>query len=163
MPLCGDNDIDDTSRKPFLYQTCNVPDLFFPDTFVSRSCLLDYGCDESTSFTSDEYMLLPFLEDSIETKNRYQDSSVSEDSSIYVAIHQLKSCNQESNVTSYPDWDPVECLDPQLFIRNLLDLSGPSILPQSSGEAKSVTLVLDLDGIKILFFLHPIVSCFHTS
>ncbi|PWA52390.1 FCP1-like domain, HAD-like domain protein [Artemisia annua] len=145
LPMCGDNDIDDTSRKPLLYQTCNVSDLFFPDTFISRSCLLDYGCDESTSFTSDEYMLLPFLEDSIETKNRYQDCNVSEDSSIYVAIHQLKSCNQESNVTSYPDWDPVECLDPQLFIRNLLDLSGPSILPQTSGETKSVTLVLDLD------------------
>ncbi|XP_071735828.1 uncharacterized protein [Rutidosis leptorrhynchoides] len=131
----------------FDYQTCNVSDLFNPDMNVSSSCLLDYESNESSSVSGDEYMLLPFLEDSIESINHhYEDDNnvdsepviVSDDSNIYMAIHQLKTCNHESDVNSYLDWDPFECLDPQMFIKNLL-------APKPLKETKSITLALDLD------------------
>lgn len=134
----ADHDIDDNTRKLCEYQNYNVTDLFIPDMIVSSSCLLDYNI-------GDEYMLLPFLEDSIDTEKRYEDCEP--------VIHNLKSCNGESDVNSYPDWDPAECLDSQMFIRNLLDFSGPSILPQKL-ETKSITLALDLDGIKTFAFLN---------
>ncbi|KAK9074390.1 hypothetical protein SSX86_006988 [Deinandra increscens subsp. villosa] len=151
LSSCGDDDIDDNIRKSCDYQNCNGSDLFVPDMSVSGSCLLDYECDESSRFPGDEYVLLPFLEDNIKTENRYEDGSiysepviVSEDSNIFVAIHQLKPCNQDSDVNSYPDWDPAEFLDPQMFIRNLLDFSEISSSSRPS-RTKSITLALDLD------------------
>lgn len=135
-------------------QICNVSDMFIPDMIVSSSCLLDYEHDESSTFSGDECILLPFLEDNIETANRYEDSN------IYVAIHQLKPCNQDSDVSSYSDWDPSEFLDPQMFIRNLLDLSEVSTSSCPS-KTKSITLALDLDGMRyesIRFFLFIIIS-----
>ncbi|KAI3818427.1 hypothetical protein L1987_12234 [Smallanthus sonchifolius] len=148
LPLCGD-DVDDTIRRSCDYQNCNGSDLFIPNMIVSSSCLL--GCDESSRFSGDECILLPFLEDNIETQNRYEDGSIysepvmiSEDSNIYVAIHQLKPCNQDSDVNSYPDWDPSEFLDPQMFIRNLIDLSAIST-SSCTTKTKSITLALDLD------------------
>nr|XP_043624252.1 uncharacterized protein LOC122595856 isoform X1 [Erigeron canadensis]XP_043624253.1 uncharacterized protein LOC122595856 isoform X1 [Erigeron canadensis] len=150
LPSHGDNDVDDNSRNSF---HCNASDFFISDMIVSSSCnaisgatsLLDYERDESSIFSGDEYMLLPFVEDSMENNSHYEDSS------IYMAIHQLKSGNQESDITLYPDLDSAECLDPQMFIRNFLDLSetstssGSSMSPRESRETKSVTLVLDLD------------------
>ncbi|XP_076929729.1 uncharacterized protein LOC143594264 isoform X2 [Bidens hawaiensis] len=135
-----ENDLDDTIREP-----CEYSEPFIPDMIVSTSCLLDNECDESSRFLGDECMLLPFLEDNIETKNRYEDGVysepviVSEDSNIYVAIHQLKPCNQDSDANSYPDWYPRDFLDPQMFLRNLRDLS------EIPTKTKSVTLALDLD------------------
>ncbi|KAL8249594.1 hypothetical protein R6Q59_006462 [Mikania micrantha] len=144
-----DDDFEDTIRNSCDYQNYNGSKFLIPDMIVSSSCLLDYDCDESSRFSGDEYVLLPFLEDNIETKNHYEDGSVysepviiSEDPNIYVAIHQLKSCNQDSDVSSYPDWDPTEFLDPQIFIRNFLDLSQIS---SSCPKTKSITLALDLD------------------
>lgn len=144
------------------YQSCNVSDFFISDMSVSTppipsdtTCLPDYGCDESTIFFDDDYLILPFLEDSIDTskenlddddddndddgiRNRLEPVMVSEESGLYLAIHQLKSCNQEIEVNNiYPEWDPAECLDPQMFVRNLPDLS--------QVERKTVTLALDLD------------------
>ncbi|XP_076951413.1 uncharacterized protein LOC143624746 [Bidens hawaiensis] len=136
-----ENDLDDTIRD-----SCEYSEPFIPDMIVSTSCLLDYECDESSRFLGDESMLLPFLEDNIETKTRYEDGGVysepvilSEDSNIYVAIHQLKPCSQDSDANSYPDWDPADFLDTQMFIRNLRDLS------EIPTKTKSVTLALDLD------------------
>ncbi|KAI3764173.1 hypothetical protein L2E82_14176 [Cichorium intybus] len=133
----------------------NVSDFFISDMIVSSSrnernsaystiseatCLLDYERDELSRFSFDEYMLLPFLEDSIESNSQNED--ISEESSIYVAIHQLKPCDLESDLNSFPEWDPSECLNPQMFIRNFLDFSE---MPQELKEPKSITLVLDLD------------------
>ncbi|KAI3498067.1 hypothetical protein L1887_33793 [Cichorium endivia] len=133
----------------------NVSDFFISDMIVSSSrnernsaystiseatSLLDYERDELSRFSFDEYMLLPFLEDSIESNSQNED--ISEESSIYVAIHQLKPCNQESDFNYFPEWDPSECLNPQMFIRNFLDFSE---MPQELKETKSITLVLDLD------------------
>ncbi|KAL4586344.1 hypothetical protein LXL04_010980 [Taraxacum kok-saghyz] len=133
----------------------NVSDFFISDMIVSSSrnersysystiseasCLLDYERDELSRFSFDEYMLLPFLEDNIESNSQQEDFT--EESSIYVAIHQLNPCNQESDLNSFPDWDPSECLNPQMFIRNFLDFTE---IPHESRETKSITLVLDLD------------------
>lgn len=150
----GDSSNSDSNSNSCEYQSCNVSDFFISDMIVSTSpvseatCLPDYGCDESSMFFDDDYLILPFLEDSIDTCNDSDDSinhsepvMVSEESSLYLAIHQLRSCNQETDVNMYPDWDPSECLDPQMFVRNLLDLS--------EVERKTVTLVLDLDGMDI--------------
>lgn len=157
----GDKDSDSNNTNSCEYQSCNVSDFFISDMIVSSSpiteatCLPDYGCDESSIFFDDDYLILPFLEDSIDTSNDSDDSinrsepiTISEESNLYLAIHQLRSCNQEPDVNAYPDWDPSECLDPQMFIRNLPDLSEvetnlcPTILPC---ESKTVTLALDLD------------------
>lgn len=150
----------DEDRNSCEYQSCNVSDFFISDMSVSSppierssssygiteaTCLPDYGCDESNIFFDDDYMILPFLEDSIDTCNKEEDDSrnslepvmVSEESSLYLAIHQLRSCNQEIEVNNYPEWDPAECLDPQMFVKNLPDLS--------EVERKTVTLALDLD------------------
>nr|XP_043620959.1 carboxy-terminal domain RNA polymerase II polypeptide A small phosphatase 2-like isoform X2 [Erigeron canadensis] len=124
-------------------------------SITEATCLPDYGCYESNLFFDDEYMILPFLEDSVDTRNDPDDCinhseavMVSEESNLYLAIHQLKSSNQDPDVNLYPDWDPSECLDPQMFIRNLPDLSevGTNLCPATlPGERKTVTLVLDLD------------------
>nr|XP_043624254.1 uncharacterized protein LOC122595856 isoform X2 [Erigeron canadensis] len=132
----------ETIFSPILESIDNEPNIF---DYGGATSLLDYERDESSIFSGDEYMLLPFVEDSMENNSHYEDSS------IYMAIHQLKSGNQESDITLYPDLDSAECLDPQMFIRNFLDLSetstssGSSMSPRESRETKSVTLVLDLD------------------
>ncbi|KAJ0489971.1 hypothetical protein HanHA300_Chr12g0450041 [Helianthus annuus] len=91
LPSCGDDDVNDTLRM-----SCEYSDLFIPDMIVSSSRLLDYEYDESSRFFGDECLLLPFLEDNIQTENRFVDGSVysepvivSEDSNLYVAIHQM--------------------------------------------------------------------------
>ncbi|XP_071715811.1 uncharacterized protein [Rutidosis leptorrhynchoides] len=159
----GDTDSDSSNRNSSEYQSCNVSDFFISDIErgsiydnTGATCLPDYGCNESTMFFDDDYMILPFLEDSIDTCNDSDESlnhSVpvvmpSQESNLYFAIHQLRTCNQAPDVNTYPDWDPSECLDPQMFVRNLPDLSEaetslcPNVLPW---ERKTVTLVLDLD------------------
>ncbi|GKA31960.1 HAD-like domain protein [Tanacetum coccineum] len=157
-PSLGSNDSDSSNRNLCEYQSCNVSDFFISDMIVSSSpyteatCLPDFGCDESFTFSDDDFMLLPFLEDSFDTCNESDDSinrtgsgMVSEESNLYMAIHQLRSCNPEidSDVNTYPEWDPAECLDPQMFIRNLPDLS--ELETNVRHERKTVTLVLDLD------------------
>lgn len=158
----------------------NVSDFLISDMIVSSSrnernsayttiseatCLLDYERDDLSRFCFDEYMLLPFLEDSIESNSQHEDDSsnthpkpviASEESSIFVAIHQLKEYEYDMN--SFPEWDPLECLNPQMFIRNFLDFT--EIPQESSRETKSVTLVLDLDGKKNDFFF---IDNFHVK
>ncbi|KAI3741512.1 hypothetical protein L1987_59186 [Smallanthus sonchifolius] len=158
VPSLEDEDSDSINKNSCEYQSCNVSDFFISDMIVSSSpieeaiCLPNYECDESSIFLDDEYMILTFLEDSNDCDDRIKNCSepvmASEESNLYRAIHQLTSCNQELDVNNYPDWDPAECLDPQMFIKNLPDLSEvetnlcPTVSPW---ERKTVTLVLDLD------------------
>ncbi|KAK9064350.1 hypothetical protein SSX86_015732 [Deinandra increscens subsp. villosa] len=158
LEVSEDKDSDSTKKNSCEYQSCNVSDFFISDMIASSSpidgetCLPDYGCDESCIFLDDEYMMLPFLEDSNDLDDSIKNCSdpvmALEESNLYLPIHQLRSCNQEPDVSNYPDWDPAEYLDPQMFIKNLLDLSEvetnicPTVLPW---ERKTVTLVLDLD------------------
>lgn len=97
-------------------------------------------------------MILPFLEDSLETNN-VQDNSLCEDSigdsadsSLYSAIHQLKTCNQES-VNTYQDLDQAECLDTDIFFRTTP--LPTNTISEELLKKKSNTLVLDLDGMEI--------------
>ncbi|KAM0054787.1 putative protein-serine/threonine phosphatase [Helianthus debilis subsp. tardiflorus] len=156
LEVSGDKDSDCINEVSCEYQSCNVSDFFISDMIVSSSpiedgtCLPDFGCDESSIFLDDEYMLLPFLEDSNDcddnVKSYAEPVMASEDSNLYLSIHQLRSCNQDPY--DYPDWDPSECFDPQSFIKNLPDFSDaetnlcPTVPPS---ERKTVTLVLDLD------------------
>ncbi|KAJ0927980.1 putative protein-serine/threonine phosphatase [Helianthus annuus] len=152
-PSLEDKDSDSINKNSCEYQSCNVSDFFISDMIVSSSpvdeptCLPDYGCDESSIFLDDEYMVLTFLADSNDCDDRIKNSSepimASEESNLYLAIHQLTSCHQEPDVNNYPDWDPAECLDPQMFIK-LPDLSEVET-NLSPWKRKSVTLVLDLD------------------
>ncbi|KAK9056018.1 hypothetical protein SSX86_027105 [Deinandra increscens subsp. villosa] len=157
VPSLEDKDSERINKNSCEYQSCNVSDFFISDMIVSSSpieeatCLPHYECDESSIFLDDEYMILTFLEDSIYSDDRTTIFSEpvmsSEESNLHLAIHQLKSCNQEPDVNNYPDWDPAECLDPQMFIKNLPDLSEveSNSSPTGSPWERTVTLVLDLD------------------
>ncbi|KAL8192236.1 hypothetical protein R6Q57_027903 [Mikania cordata] len=158
VPSPEDTYCDSINKNSCEYQSCNVSDFFISDMIVSSSpteeatCLQDYECDESSIFLDDEYMILTFLEDSNDYDDRIKNISepamASEESNLYMAIHQLKSCNQEPVVNNCPEWDPAECLDPQMFIKNLPNLSEveTNLHPTLSlCKRKTVTLVLDLD------------------
>ncbi|KAK2993921.1 hypothetical protein RJ640_012795 [Escallonia rubra] len=165
LPL-GADDSDDNSRSSSGYQTCNVSDFYFSDMIVSglpiegnsvhddfteTTSLADYKCDEPSTFFNENYMILPFLEDTMESSkghdSRLSEETVtdSDDSSLYLAIHQLRSCNQEPDVNTYLDWDQAEFFDPHMFIRNLPDLSDVAPNSHSAQKMKLITLVLDLD------------------
>ncbi|XP_057462513.1 uncharacterized protein LOC130752705 isoform X2 [Actinidia eriantha] len=174
--LLGADDSDDNSISSCEYQTCNVSDFYIFDMLVAglpiegnsdydditdSTCLLDYKCDESSKLfdVAEECMILPFLEDTMESSSYLNGRTCkdtildSDDSSLYLAIHQLRSCNQEPDVDPYSDSNQLECFDPHMFIRNLSDLSDvppnfqPNILPNEIQKTKSITLVLDLDGL----------------
>ncbi|KAM0050488.1 putative protein-serine/threonine phosphatase [Helianthus debilis subsp. tardiflorus] len=65
--------LDSIDIEPNIY---DYGDMFIPDMIVSSSRLLDYEYDESSRFFGDECLLLPFLEDNIQTENRYVDGSM---------------------------------------------------------------------------------------
>ncbi|GMP82073.1 hypothetical protein CsSME_00036540 [Camellia sinensis var. sinensis] len=102
-------------------------------------------------------MILPFLEDTMEVGGdhdgrTFEDTIIdSDDLSLYLAIHQLRSCNEEPDVNPYLASDQLECFDPHMFIRNLPDLPDvvpnfhPTTLLNETQKMKSTTLVLDLD------------------
>ncbi|XP_031284525.1 CTD small phosphatase-like protein 2-A [Pistacia vera] len=153
------------------YQSCNVSDFFISDMIIAGVPLdgnsvdgatteskpfPDYKCPEPSMLfdVADQYMILPFLEDTA-TISYTNDVNLGEEAttdpdkaSLYLAIGQMKSFNQEVDINS--DSDQAEHFDPQLFIKNLPELSDvsnfrPTILPKDSRRRKPVTLVLDLD------------------
>ncbi|KAM3251162.1 hypothetical protein T459_05286 [Capsicum annuum] len=159
----------DSSRSSCELQTCNVSDFYISDMIVSCLAvegeniyddsltdrfLSDYKCEEPNIFTNvdEECLLLPFLEDtavasySQECRTSGETAVQSDDSSLYMAIHQLRSSEQSDAFTYIESDDQAECFDPHSFIRNLPDiLERPNILPKQSRRCKSITLVLDLD------------------
>lgn len=164
----------DEGRSICGYETCDVSDFYISDMIVTSlpfggnsfdddisetNCLSDYGSAEPSMFTaSEQYMILPALEDDIKVGTSdiisYEEAvMVRESASLYSAIGQIRSCNQESDVKS--DLDKSECFDPQSFIKNLPELSEievngkPTLIPKQSPRRKSITLVLDLDGKKL--------------
>ncbi|CAN4105749.1 unnamed protein product [Withania somnifera] len=158
----------DSSRSSCEHQTCNVSDFYISDMIVSCLAvegetvyddsltdrfLTDYNCEEPNIFTNvdEEYLLLPFLEDTIaasysqECRTSGETAIQSDDSSLYMPIHQLRSSEQSDAVT-YLESDQAEYFDPHIFITNLPDiLERPNIFPKESQRCKSITLVLDLD------------------
>lgn len=168
----------DSSRSSCEHQTCNVSDFYISDMIVSCLAvegetiydnsltdrfLADYKCEEPNIFNNvdEEYLLLPFLEDTAAAsysqvcRTSSEETAVqSDDSSLYMAIHQLRS-SEQSDAFTYLESDQAECFDPHIFIRNLPDiLERPSILPNESETCKPITLVLDLDG-EIHYFGAP--------
>ncbi|KAG2684837.1 hypothetical protein I3760_10G094900 [Carya illinoinensis] len=165
MPGLGADDSDD-NRSSSDYQTCDVSDFYISDMIVASfpfsgntfdddinvvNCFPDYNyAEQSLLFdVSEQYMTLPFLEDTVKTSDMNDAQSheeamiVSDYSSSYVAIGQRRSCNSEIDVNTDSD--------PQMFIKNLPELSDvasnfqPTILPTDTQNGKPVTLVLDLD------------------
>jgi CTD small phosphatase-like protein 2 len=98
--------------------------------------LTEYKTEEPNLFVDENYVILPVLETSNGADNSLSEETLanSDDSSLYLAIHQLRSCNQDPDVGS-------ECFDTQLFIKNIPDTD---VISQAE-KAKSITLVLDLD------------------
>ncbi|KAL8460810.1 hypothetical protein ACS0TY_032352 [Phlomoides rotata] len=167
VPQLDSEESDDGSRSSCESQACNVSDFYISDMIFSGAptgsysefddkidTLFDYKLEESSLFCdlTDEYMVLPFLEEKLDAGNdfdgRPQEETATEagNPSLYTAIHQLKSCNQEAHMDTYTDQE-YDCFDPQMYIRSLPDQSDvPFTLMQTSvTNEKQITLVLDLD------------------
>ncbi|KAG9447509.1 hypothetical protein H6P81_013637 [Aristolochia fimbriata] len=104
------------------------------------------------------YMILPFLEESMETSHTHDGESAeeavvnSDDACLYLAIQQVKPSHEKINEDYCSgERDEVDGFDPHLFLRNLPELSEvvpavwPMLLPKETRKTKPVTLVLDLD------------------
>ncbi|KAJ6979392.1 hypothetical protein NC653_027520 [Populus alba x Populus x berolinensis] len=171
MPGLGPDD-SDYNRSSCDYQTCNISDFFISDMisaslpfdesavvsdFTDVNPFLDYKCAEPSMLFdgAEECMILPFLKDtakasySNDMKSSEEAMIDSDNSGLYLAMNQIRSCDQESDLIT--DSDQAEDFDPQFFIRNLPELSDvvsnfrPSISPKEPCRRKSITLVLDLD------------------
>ncbi|XP_024436958.1 uncharacterized protein LOC7471836 isoform X1 [Populus trichocarpa] len=171
VPGLGPDD-SDYNKSSCDYQTCNISDFFISDMiiaslpfgesavvndFTDANPFLDYKCAEPSMLfdVAEECMILPFLKDtakvsdSNDMKSSEEAMIDSDNSGLYLAINQIRSCDQESDLIT--DSDQAEDFDPQFFIRNLPELSDvvsnfrPSISPKEPCRRKSITLVLDLD------------------
>ncbi|THG19308.1 hypothetical protein TEA_028507 [Camellia sinensis var. sinensis] len=122
--ILGADDSDDNSKSSSEYQTCIVSNFYISDMIVAglpiegnsiydditeASCLIDYKFDVPSTFfdVAKEYMIQPFLEDTMEAGGDHdgrtcKDTIIdSDDLSLYLAIHQLRSCNEEPDVNPY--------------------------------------------------------------
>ncbi|KAI4295374.1 hypothetical protein L6164_035427 [Bauhinia variegata] len=154
------------------YETCDVSDFYISDMIITSLPFDGDAFDDDiseTNFSSDyrsaeptvlfdaaeQYVILPALEDDVKIGSASdirpceEVMTVCENTGLYSAMSQIRSCNQESD--SIDDLDKVECFDPQSYIKNLPELpevesnGQPTIPPKESRRRKSVTLVLDLD------------------
>ncbi|KAG8634637.1 uncharacterized protein LOC110604772 isoform X1 [Manihot esculenta] len=170
VPGLGTDDSD--NRSSCYYETCNISDFFISDMIIAglpfdgntaddnitvTNPFPEYKCAESSMLfdVAEECVMLPFLEDTPKVSNPNDMVSCEEDvvdqddASLYLAINQIRSCNQESDL--HTELDQIEDFDPQFFIKNLPDLSDmesnfhPTLSPKDSWRRKSITLVLDLD------------------
>lgn len=175
------NDKDNGNCNESESQTANFWDLYTSEKVAASPLNVDVGFSDVVTtafpdyvymqpdliFDEDSYVILPFFEKTVETitshdQDPIEEPAVKSDSScFYLAIHQLKSSEQETE-SSY-NLEEAECFHPQLFFKSLPDLpdlseavsSIPSaFLPKEIGRKKSVTLVLDLDGR-----LEPYFAC----
>ncbi|KAJ8762044.1 hypothetical protein K2173_006646 [Erythroxylum novogranatense] len=159
---------DDTKTSDF--QTCNVSDFFICDMIITdlsfdgnivdditkTNPFPDYKCTEPNMFDmGEECIMLPYLEDTAKMTcsndtEAWEPAIIDPDSSsLYLAINQIRSYNQEADLGS--DLDQVDDFDPQSFIKSQPELSDvvsnfhPTTLPKDSLRRRSTTLVLDLD------------------
>ncbi|KAL6567324.1 hypothetical protein OROGR_000992 [Orobanche gracilis] len=174
VPQLDSEDSDDSSINSCKYQACNVSDFYISDMIFTAlpvgsnaECdnrtdtffLPDYQLEESSLLCdlTEEYMVFPFLgEDSLDSGRDHGDrpwketNTDADSSSLYMAIHQLRSYDQDSHTNSYPVHD-YECLDPQIYIRKFADQRDtsfsvlPTPLPNNKPSTSQITLVLDLD------------------
>ncbi|CAJ2661846.1 unnamed protein product [Trifolium pratense] len=160
----------DEGRNICDFETCDVSDFYISDMIITSlpfygsslddvgetNYLSAYGSTEPSEFcSSEQYMILPAREDdakvgcTTDTMSCEETIMVHESASLYSAIAQIRSCNQDSDVKG--DLDKAECFDPQTFIKKLPELSEVelngqhTLIPKQSLRRKTVTLVLDLD------------------
>ncbi|KAF8391116.1 hypothetical protein HHK36_023417 [Tetracentron sinense] len=95
----------------------DVPHLTVDDGFdntIETNPFLDYGCAELNMMfaMAERYMVLPFLEEIVETSNAELCEEASDDSCVYIEIHQMKSCNQEPDTNPHSvDSDEADCFE----------------------------------------------------
>ncbi|XP_021595631.1 CTD small phosphatase-like protein 2 isoform X1 [Manihot esculenta] len=181
VPSVGADDSDD-NRSSCDNQTCNVSDFFISDMIIAglpfdgnrvdddileTNPFPDYKCAEPSILfdVAEECVMLPFLEDTAKVSDSTDTISCEErtidqdNASLYLAINQIRSCNQESDLNT--DSDQIEDFDPQFFIKNLPELSDvesnfrPTLSTKESWRKKSTTLVLDLDETLVHSTLEP--------
>uniref|UniRef100_A0A1D1YG99 Mitochondrial import inner membrane translocase subunit TIM50 n=1 Tax=Anthurium amnicola TaxID=1678845 RepID=A0A1D1YG99_9ARAE len=171
LPHLVPDDSDDGCCTSNDYQSCTVVDYCISDSSdllsfngstgfsdaITNSCF-DYDhVDHDMMFDMPErYMILPFIERTRQANCvQYEDSVEeavlnSDDSCLYLAIHQMKSSDDDIFSHSW-DMEELGSFDPQLFIKNLPDLPEtvsslwPMLLPKETRKRKAITLVLDLD------------------
>lgn len=166
VPQLGADESDGNIRTSSDYQTCNISDFSisdmvlagfpFDDISETSSCY-DFKCTEPSMLfdVAERYTILPLLEDNKETSSTHNakafEEATSNDSSLYLAIHQIRSSSQDSDTDHFSELNQSDCFDPHMFIRNLPDLSDvrPDLrgtrLANETWKKKNVTLVLDLD------------------
>ncbi|XWS12419.1 hypothetical protein CRYUN_Cryun37aG0087900 [Craigia yunnanensis] len=171
VPALGADDRDD-SKSSFGSQTCNVSDFFISDMIIASIPFEGNAVDDNVSGTNsfpdfkcsdpsmlfdvaEQYMVLPFLEDTVKANdlndvNLHEEAMMAQDNTgLCLAIDQMRSCVQESDVKS--DSDKADDFDPQSFIKSLPELSDvvssfrPDMVPTEAWRSKPITLVLDLD------------------
>ncbi|CAH9055630.1 unnamed protein product [Cuscuta europaea] len=170
LPLLETED-SDSSRSSCEYNSCNISDFYISDIIASglpaadgitydddslTMFFSDYKCEIPNMFTNmaEDDMVFPFLEHTPEAvhgndnRTRTENVTGSDQSSLYMAIHQLRSSDQETDVFAHCESDQSNVFDPHMFIRHIpdgTDVVKPTILPNTFERRKPVTLVLDLD------------------
>lgn len=175
----ADDDSEDGNSSSSDDQTCNVSDFHISDMsivgfpFDENMGLDDISaanpCPEYQYMDTDmmfdmaqRYMILPSLEDDMETSNIHDVESIedapitSDDSYLCLAIQHMKPSDQNDDINyNSSELDEVDGFDPYLFIRNLPELSEvspslwPILQPKEIQKRSQVTLVLDLDGKQV--------------
>ncbi|KAF4357403.1 hypothetical protein G4B88_009722 [Cannabis sativa] len=137
-------DESDDNRSSGDLQYCDVSEFYISDMIVSdftfdatafdntseANCFTSYEHPEPNMLfgVAEQFCVLPLLEESIRSSSANDEKSDEQammgpnDSSLYLAINQIRPCDQESAVNSF-DSDQAECFDPQIFIKNLPELS----------------------------------------
>ncbi|KAG9149142.1 hypothetical protein Leryth_003145 [Lithospermum erythrorhizon] len=177
---------DDSNKSSCKYQNGSVSNLYISNVILPGIPLdSDSIYDDSTYYNfvhdykwndepstffdmTDDFVVMPFLEDTVSVDYTLDNRSsgetliTSSELSVYQAIHQVRSCIQESDIDlTTPDSDKVECFDPHMFIENMPELPNnasslrPISLSSQTHKEKNITLVLDLDETLVHSTLEP--------
>ncbi|KAK4834775.1 hypothetical protein QYF36_000427 [Acer negundo] len=142
--------ISDMSVPVAIDGNCGFDDIL-NDNFFSES---HYAGQNLMLDMIEGFMELPALEETVEAVNSHIARSCeelvknSDCSSFHLVNHQIKPYEEEIDVNSSRVEPDEADFDPQLFIRNFLNLSdlGSDLLPPNETSIrKRITLVLDLD------------------
>ncbi|KAK1574929.1 hypothetical protein Q3G72_001065 [Acer saccharum] len=170
VPEVNADDSHNWSSELSGYQISHFPSTYISDMSVPVAIDGNCGFDDILNgnfFSESQYagqnlmldmiegfMELPALEETVEAVNSHIARSCeelvknSDYSSFHLVNHQIKSYDEEIDVNSSRVEPDEADFDPQLFIRNFLNLSdlGSDLLPPNeTSMRKRITLVLDLD------------------
>ncbi|XP_020105433.1 CTD small phosphatase-like protein 3 isoform X2 [Ananas comosus] len=163
LPHLIAEDSDEGSCATGDYQSCSFSNFYIPedtsslsfDSLMGFTNRIDTADNEHTDSDmvidmAERYVILPFLEKTVETNNI--DDEVSDDTCLYLAIHQVKPNDEETQRNcGSGDWEGNESYNQHVYMGDLPALPGvnstscPTCLPKSQERKKHITLVLDLD------------------